>query len=44
MVLLLVAALFGPWGMKIALWILTPLVYWTALQRFHHVQGATRAS
>ncbi len=44
MVLLLVAAIFGPLGMKIALWILTPLVYWTALQRFHHVQGATRAS
>ena len=42
MVLLLIAAFFGAAGLKVALWILVPLVMWTALQRVHHVLGATR--
>ncbi len=41
-VLILVAALFGAAGLKVALWILVPLTMWTALQRIHHVLGATR--
>jgi CDP-diacylglycerol--glycerol-3-phosphate 3-phosphatidyltransferase len=41
-VLLLLAALIGPVGMKVALWILVPLTMWTALQRIQHVMKATR--
>lgn len=42
MVLLLVAAFFGVGGMKVALWVLLPLVLWTTAQRIQHVQAETR--
>jgi len=42
MVLLLVASAVGPAGVRVALWILTALVYWTGWQRIRHVLGATR--
>ncbi len=42
MVLLIAAAFAGPWAMKIALWVLTPLVFWTSFQRIQHVQGQAR--
>ena len=40
--LLLIATLIGPVGIKAALWILVPLTFWTALQRIQHVMKATR--
>ena len=44
LVLLIVAALIGPFAMKIALWILVPLVYVTTWQRVRHVLRETRGS
>jgi hypothetical protein len=42
MVLLLVACFVGGIGVKVALWVLTPLVFFTSLQRVLHVQKRTR--
>lgn len=36
-VLLLIATIVGGTGLRIALWILTPLVMWTSVQRMRHV-------
>lgn len=44
MVLLLIACFVGAIGVKVALWILTPLVFFTSLQRVLHVKKRTRAS
>ncbi len=43
LVLLLLACFVGGVGLKVALWILTPLVFFTSLQRVLHVQSRTRA-
>ncbi len=42
MVLLLIACFVGGIGVKVALWVLTPLVFFTSLQRVLHVQERTR--
>lgn len=42
LILLTVGVLFGAIGLKIALWILVPLVFFTAGQRIRHVRGRTR--
>jgi CDP-diacylglycerol--glycerol-3-phosphate 3-phosphatidyltransferase len=42
MVLLLIACFVGGIGLKVALWVLTPLVFFTSLQRVLHVQERTR--
>jgi CDP-diacylglycerol--glycerol-3-phosphate 3-phosphatidyltransferase len=42
--LLLVAALVGPLGIKVALWLLVPLAAWTSVQRIRHVREETRFS
>ena len=42
LILLLLATIAGAPGIKIALWILTPLVMWTSVQRVHHVFKETR--
>ena len=42
MVLLLLACFVGGIGMKAVLWVLTPLVFHTSLQRILHVQERTR--
>ena len=44
MVILLLAAIFGGPGFRIALWILTPLVFYTSWQRMRHVYDADRPS
>lgn len=44
MILLLVATLIGGMGLRVALWILTPLVWWTSLQRVRHVYRETHRS
>ena len=41
-ILLLLATLVGAPGIRVALWILTPLVMWTSVQRMHHVFKETR--
>lgn len=43
MVVLLIATLVGPMGLRIALWVLTVLVTWTSLQRVMHVRRETRS-
>jgi CDP-diacylglycerol--glycerol-3-phosphate 3-phosphatidyltransferase len=43
MVLLLIACFVGGIGVKVALWVLTPLVFFTSLQRVLHVEKRTRA-
>lgn len=44
LVLLIVATLVGGVGIRIALWVLTLLVFWTSWQRIHHVMRETRGS
>jgi hypothetical protein len=44
LVLLLVATLIGAPAIRIALWILTVLGAWTALQRMQHVWKETQSS
>jgi len=44
MVLLLVATVVGQVGLRVALWVLTPLVVWTTVQRVMHVHAETRRS
>ncbi|NNF05920.1 MAG: CDP-alcohol phosphatidyltransferase family protein [Candidatus Eisenbacteria bacterium] len=41
-VIILLATPFGALGLKVMLWILTPLVFFTVWQRIHHVQRATQ--
>lgn len=41
MVLLLLATLLGGVGLRVVLWVLTPLVWWTTGQRVRHVYGET---
>jgi CDP-diacylglycerol--glycerol-3-phosphate 3-phosphatidyltransferase len=40
--LLIVATVVGSWGIRVALWILTILVFWTTVQRMQHVRRETR--
>ena len=42
MVLLLIACFVGGIGVKVALWVLTPLVFFTSLERVLHVKERTR--
>lgn len=42
MVLMIVATAVGSWGVRVALWILTVLVFWTSIQRMQHVYRETR--
>jgi CDP-diacylglycerol--glycerol-3-phosphate 3-phosphatidyltransferase len=42
MVLMIVATAAGSWGVRVALWILTVLVFWTSIQRLQHVYRETR--
>ena len=42
LVLLILACFLGPVAMKVALWILTPLVFFTSWQRLRHVLAQTR--
>jgi CDP-diacylglycerol--glycerol-3-phosphate 3-phosphatidyltransferase len=42
LVLLLVATLVGPIGLRAAMAVLTPLVFWTSFQRMLHVYRETR--
>jgi len=44
LVLLIVALFVGPWGLRVALWILTPLAYFTTWQRIAHVRAETADS
>lgn len=43
LILLLVATLVGPVGIRVVLWVLPVLVTWTSLQRIHHVFRETRS-
>lgn len=43
LILLLVATLVGPVGIRVVLWALPVLVTWTSLQRIHHVHRETRS-
>jgi hypothetical protein len=43
LILLLVATVVGPMGIRVALWALPVLVTWTSLQRIHHVYRETRS-
>jgi CDP-diacylglycerol--glycerol-3-phosphate 3-phosphatidyltransferase len=43
LILLLVATVVGPVGIRVALWALPVLVTWTSLQRIHHVYKETRS-
>lgn len=43
MVLMIAAAAIGSWGIRVALWILTVLVFWTSIQRMQHVYRETRS-
>jgi CDP-diacylglycerol--glycerol-3-phosphate 3-phosphatidyltransferase len=41
-ILLILALWFGPLGLKVALWVLTPLALYTTWQRINHVYKSTR--
>jgi CDP-diacylglycerol--glycerol-3-phosphate 3-phosphatidyltransferase len=43
MVVLILASLLGPSGIRAAMWVLTVLVFWTSFQRMQHVYRETRS-